>query len=60
VAVWVVIFVALAFCQLVLNRNFGVDFAFGSLPGIWDFVIALALFVLTWQLVVRRRHPRKD
>jgi hypothetical protein len=48
----------LAFGQIILNRNFGIDFAFGSLPGIWDWVIAFALFMLTWTLV-RRRHPKK-
>lgn len=58
VALWVVIFLALAFTQIILNRSFGLDFAFGSLPGIWDWVIGFALFMLTWTLV-RRRHPKK-
>jgi uncharacterized RDD family membrane protein YckC len=58
VALWVVIVLVLAFGQIILNRNFGIDFAFGSLPGIWDWVIAFALFMLTWTLV-RRRHPKK-
>lgn len=57
VALWVVIVLALAFGQIILNRNFGIDFAFGSLPGIWDWVIGFALFMLTWALV-RRRHPK--
>lgn len=59
VALWVVICVALAFTQVILNRNFGLDFAFGSLPGIWDWVIGFALFMVTWALV-RRRHPKND
>jgi hypothetical protein len=58
VALWVVIFLALAFAQIILNRNFGLDFAFGSLPGIWDWVVGFALFMVTYALV-RRRHPKK-
>lgn len=59
VALWVVIVLGLAFGQIILNRNFGIDLAFGSLPGIWDWVIGFALFMLTWALV-RRRHPKSD
>jgi hypothetical protein len=58
-ALWVVIVLVLAFGQIILNRNFGIDFAFGSLPGIWDWVIGFALFMVTWALV-RRRHPKND
>lgn len=58
-ALWVVIVLVLAIGQIILNRNFGIDFAFGSLPGIWDWVIGFALFMVTWALV-RRRHPKND
>lgn len=56
-ALWVVIVLVLAIGQIILSRNFGIDFAFGSLPGIWDWVIGFALFMVTWALV-RRRHPK--
>jgi hypothetical protein len=56
-ALWVVIVLVLAIGQIILNRSLGIDLAFGSLPGIWDWVVGFALFMVTWALV-RRRHPK--
>lgn len=56
-ALWVGIVLVLASVQILLNRGFGIALEVGSLPGVWDWVLAFAIVVATWVLV-RRRHPK--